>query len=151
MRIYLAGPLFTTAEREFNGALAALLRAAEHEVFLPQEQEQRETTSRTIFQSDVAGIEWCEGVVANMARCCRRLSLDDHGGSEAWRSGATRVAELMPDGRSLSPRLVDPCGSRSHASQVRAASSYAGRARRRASGRNRPALDDRHTVMNVGD
>jgi nucleoside 2-deoxyribosyltransferase len=66
MRIYLAGPLFTTAEREFNGALAALLRAAEHEVFLPQEQEQRETTSRTIFQSDVAGIEWCEVVVANM-------------------------------------------------------------------------------------
>jgi hypothetical protein len=49
MRIYLAGPLFTTAEREFNDALAVSLRTAGHEVFLPQEQEQRETTSRTIF------------------------------------------------------------------------------------------------------
>ena len=39
MRIYLAGPLFTTAERDFNAALAAGLRALGHEVWLPQESE----------------------------------------------------------------------------------------------------------------
>lgn len=66
MRLYLAGPLFSTAERDFNSALAALLRAAGHEVFLPQECEQRDATARTIFLGDVRGIDWCEAVVACM-------------------------------------------------------------------------------------
>jgi nucleoside 2-deoxyribosyltransferase len=35
-------------------------------VFLPQEQEQRDATSDTIFASDVGGIDWCEAIVANM-------------------------------------------------------------------------------------
>ena len=39
MRIYFAGPLFTAAERDWNVALCGALRAAGHEVFLPQEQE----------------------------------------------------------------------------------------------------------------
>ena|SRR5436190_12404778 len=66
MRLYLAGSLFTTAERDFNAALAALLRAKGHEVFLPQEQEQRDTTAGDIFDSDVGGIQWSEAVVACM-------------------------------------------------------------------------------------
>jgi nucleoside 2-deoxyribosyltransferase len=66
MRIYLAGPLFTTAEREFNLRLAQRLRQAGHEVFLPQESEQRTTTEKEIFAGDVAGIDWAEVVVANM-------------------------------------------------------------------------------------
>jgi nucleoside 2-deoxyribosyltransferase len=66
MKIYLAGPLFTTAEREFNAALASALRACGHEVFLPQETEQRSMTAREIFLSDVRGIDWAEAVVANM-------------------------------------------------------------------------------------
>ncbi|NLL95240.1 MAG: DUF4406 domain-containing protein [Thermoplasmatales archaeon] len=37
MRLYLAGPLFCQAEREFNERLASELRAEGHEVFLPQE------------------------------------------------------------------------------------------------------------------
>jgi len=49
LKIYLAGPLFTTAERDFNAALAALLRDRGHEVFLPQEHEQRDVTARAIF------------------------------------------------------------------------------------------------------
>src|ERR1700694_2816055 len=48
MRIYLAGPLFTTAEREFNAALAAGLRALGHEVWVPQESEQQQTTAKAI-------------------------------------------------------------------------------------------------------
>jgi len=66
MKIYLAGPLFSTAERDFNARLTALLRAAGHEVFLPQESEQGRMTPRQIFESDVAGIDWAEVVVANM-------------------------------------------------------------------------------------
>jgi len=66
MKIYLAGPLFSTAERDFNAALAARLRRHGHEVWLPQEHEQRAKTAKEIFVEDVAGIDWAEAVVANM-------------------------------------------------------------------------------------
>jgi nucleoside 2-deoxyribosyltransferase len=66
MKIYLAGPLFTTAEREFNDRLARELRQCGHEVWLPQESEQRTMTPRQIFATDVEGIDWAEAVVANM-------------------------------------------------------------------------------------
>src|SRR5262245_52336512 len=66
MKIYLASPLFTTAEREFNARLAGILRAAGHEVFLPQECENRGGSARALFEQDVAGIEEADVVVANM-------------------------------------------------------------------------------------
>jgi nucleoside 2-deoxyribosyltransferase len=66
MKIYLAGPLFTTAEREFNDRLARDLRRRGHEVWLPQESEQRTMTAKEIFMTDVHGIDWAEAVVANM-------------------------------------------------------------------------------------
>jgi nucleoside 2-deoxyribosyltransferase len=66
MRIYLAGPLFSAAERDFNAALARCLRAEGHEVFVPQEQEQRDMSAAEIFRGDVAGIDWAELVLANM-------------------------------------------------------------------------------------
>lgn len=66
MRLYLAGPLFTLGERMQNSAIAELLRGMGHEVFLPQEQEQREATAKQIFESDIDGIEWAEAVVACM-------------------------------------------------------------------------------------
>src|SRR5437899_3352664 len=66
MRIYLAGPLFTTAERDFNAGLAAALREHGQEVWLPQEHEQRDASAKTIFEKDVAGIDWCDAVVACM-------------------------------------------------------------------------------------
>jgi len=66
MKIYLAGPLFSTAEREFNARLAALLRDKGHDVWLPQESEQRSMTARQIFDKDVEGVDWAEVVVANM-------------------------------------------------------------------------------------
>ena len=66
MRIYLAGPLFSTAEQEFNSRLAGLLRESGHEVWLPQEEEQRDKTAAEIFRKDVEGIDWAEVVVANM-------------------------------------------------------------------------------------
>jgi nucleoside 2-deoxyribosyltransferase len=66
MKIYLAGPLFKAAEREFNTKLATLLRQQGHQVFLPQEMEQRDKTARDIFNKDVEGIDWADVVVANM-------------------------------------------------------------------------------------
>jgi nucleoside 2-deoxyribosyltransferase len=65
MRIYFAGPLFNAAERDWNVALAAALRAAGHEVFLPQEQEPGKDAAG-IFATDVGGIDWAEGLVAIM-------------------------------------------------------------------------------------
>jgi nucleoside 2-deoxyribosyltransferase len=39
MKVCFAGPLFTTPERTWNAEVTAALRAAGHEVFLPQERE----------------------------------------------------------------------------------------------------------------
>ena len=66
MKIYMAGPLFTTAERDFNAALAKRLRNAGHEVFLPQECEQRNATAHQVFSGDADGLDWCEVIVACM-------------------------------------------------------------------------------------
>ena len=63
MRIYFAAPLFSAAERDWNATLTAALRAAGHEVFLPQEQEPGRDAAG-IFAGDVGGIDWADGVVA---------------------------------------------------------------------------------------
>jgi nucleoside 2-deoxyribosyltransferase len=65
VRIYFAGPLFSAAERAWNAELAAALRAAGHEVFLPQDQE-RGKPAAGIFATDVAGIDWADTLVAIM-------------------------------------------------------------------------------------
>jgi nucleoside 2-deoxyribosyltransferase len=63
MRIYFAAPLFSAAERDWNATLAAALRGAGHEVYLPQEQEPG-LDAAGIFATDVGGIDWAEGLVA---------------------------------------------------------------------------------------
>ena len=63
--MYFAGPLFTSAERSWNAEVAGALRAAGHEVFLPQEMETG-TDAAEIFATDVGGIDWADGVVAVM-------------------------------------------------------------------------------------
>src|SRR6266478_13929 len=66
MKIYLAGPLFTTAEQQFNRAVSRALADSGHEVWLPQEHEPRSKTARAIFEKDLEGLQWAEVVVANM-------------------------------------------------------------------------------------
>lgn len=66
MKLFLAGPLFNAAEREFNRRLRDALVSAGHEVWLPQENEPRERGAATIFKKDVEGIEWAQAVLANM-------------------------------------------------------------------------------------
>ena len=66
MRIYMAGALFSTAECEFNRLLAEALRRHGHEIFLPQEHEQRSDRPDLIFKSDREGIDWAQMVLANL-------------------------------------------------------------------------------------
>ncbi len=65
MKLYFAGPLFSAAERDWNAALTGRLRAAGHEVFLPQDQEKGKDGAG-IFATDVAGIDWADALVAIM-------------------------------------------------------------------------------------
>jgi nucleoside 2-deoxyribosyltransferase len=65
MKVYFAGPLFTTSERSWNAEVTAALRAAGHEVFLPQEQKSSRD-GPTIFAADVGGIEWADALVGIM-------------------------------------------------------------------------------------
>ena len=65
MKLYFAAPLFTSAEQAWNAQVAAALRAAGHEVFLPQEQEPGKD-GPGIFATDVGGIDWADGLVAIM-------------------------------------------------------------------------------------
>src|SRR5205814_601346 len=57
MRLYLAGPLFTQAERAWNKVFAEALANAGHHVFLPQEEIHAlgGLDADTIFQIDVDG------------------------------------------------------------------------------------------------
>jgi nucleoside 2-deoxyribosyltransferase len=66
VKIYLAGPLFTTPEREFNLQLANRLRELGHEVFAPQDNPAAAPTGTAIFHKDLAGLDWADGVVAIM-------------------------------------------------------------------------------------
>ena len=65
MKLYFAGPLFSAAEQAWNLDLATALRAAGHEVFLPQEQEKGKTAAG-VFAHDVGGIDRAEAIVAIM-------------------------------------------------------------------------------------
>jgi nucleoside 2-deoxyribosyltransferase len=65
MKLYFAGPLFTTPERSWNAEVVAALRAAGHEIVLPQEKEPGKDAAG-IFATDVGGIDWADGLVAIM-------------------------------------------------------------------------------------
>jgi nucleoside 2-deoxyribosyltransferase len=66
MRLYVAGPLFTQAERAWNERLAAVLATAGHDVFLPQTEVKAIASldADTIFRVDVDGVRSAEAVVA---------------------------------------------------------------------------------------
>ena len=65
MKLYISGPMFSTPERAWNAEVTAALRAAGHEVFLPQEQGPGRDAPG-IFATDVGGIDWADGLVAIM-------------------------------------------------------------------------------------
>jgi nucleoside 2-deoxyribosyltransferase len=68
--VYLAGPLFSEAEQQFNRRLKGLLVNAGCEVFLPQEDSndagnlQHHRWHERIFQKNLEGIRKCDVMVA---------------------------------------------------------------------------------------
>lgn len=66
MRVYVAGPLFSEAERAWLDALAARLRAEGFECFVPHEHfgEAPEPTADAIYGIDTEGLRSCEALVA---------------------------------------------------------------------------------------
>ena len=72
MKIYLAGPLFSSAERAFLDIIAARLRAEGFEVFVPHEQfaEQKfmrsdgDSTADEVYAVDLAGVMGANAVLA---------------------------------------------------------------------------------------
>ena len=69
MRIYLAGPLFTQAERRWLRSLASGLREREHSVFLPQDEAETPLLSNPpdfhgAFELCRDAIDRCDAVVA---------------------------------------------------------------------------------------
>lgn len=68
MKVFLAAPIFSTAEREFNSKLAEELRKRGYEVFLAQElpllSSESEEDKKKIFSMDIKGLEGSDVVVA---------------------------------------------------------------------------------------
>lgn len=65
-KVFLSGPLFTAAERDFNAALAQFLQGEGFEVWLPQAREPRSRTAKAIFRSCIEGLEWADVIVSCM-------------------------------------------------------------------------------------
>jgi nucleoside 2-deoxyribosyltransferase len=64
--IYLAGPLFSLAERSFNKALADKLRSRGYRVFVPQEHPQEDAPPKEVFDRDTQALRNARIVVANL-------------------------------------------------------------------------------------
>ncbi len=66
MRLYLAGPLFTEAERTWLDGLAARLRADGFECFVPHEQfdELAPLTPEAVYRVDAEGVRGANALVA---------------------------------------------------------------------------------------
>jgi len=66
MRLYLAGPLFSEAERAWLDALAEQLRAEGHDCFLPHEKfyELADVTIEEVYRVDAGGVRSAEALVA---------------------------------------------------------------------------------------
>ena len=79
MLVYVAGPLFSEAEREWLDTLAARLRAEGFDCFVPHENfsELNELTPGEVFRVDSAGVRnatvllaWLDGPVADDGTAC---------------------------------------------------------------------------------
>lgn len=64
MKLYIAGPLFTPAERAYQENLASRLTQVGHECFVPHRQAFEPLDAPTVFAVDSAGLRQAEAVVA---------------------------------------------------------------------------------------
>ena len=101
-RIYLAGPLFTDAERRFNLELAERITAAGHDVYLPQRDAPAATGAgypARIFRANLDALEAAEAVVA----VCDGAQVDD---GTAWEIGFAYGRGVPVYGLRTDPRSV---------------------------------------------
>lgn len=106
VKVYVAGPLFTDAERPFNLQLAAALAARGHQVYLPQRDSPEPTGAggtASTFGANVRAIQDADALVA----VCDGLQVDD---GTAWEVGyafarGIRVFGLRTDRRT--PQQAD--------------------------------------------
>jgi len=67
-KAYIAGPLFSDAERAFNLQIEAVCRAAGFETFLPQRDAPvpGPSNGKDVFGSELRANEWADVIVANL-------------------------------------------------------------------------------------
>ena len=102
--MYLAGPLFTVAERDFNAALARRLERLGYRVFLPQRDAaagRGRHRTRRLYEHCLRGLRSAEIVVA----ICDGPTADD---GTAWEVGYAVAAgkpvyALRTDSRRVAP------------------------------------------------
>lgn len=94
MRLYVAGPLFSEAEREWLDSLAARLRAEGFDCFVPHENfpQLANVTMQDVYRVDVAGLRsanalvaWVDGPMCDDGTACEIgmfAQLVDSGGDE---------------------------------------------------------------------
>jgi len=108
MKIYLAAPLFTSAERGWNKQLEQLLIQGGHEVFLPQDKEFSVRTAKAISETDRGGLDWADAVVAVMDG-------PDPDSGTSWECGYAYgkkpVLLLRTDFRSSGDKRIGPCNA----------------------------------------
>jgi nucleoside 2-deoxyribosyltransferase len=101
MRLYIAAPLFTEAERAFNVVLTRALEAAGHDVYLPQRDtppaEGAERT-RSVFQANLAALAKAEAVIA----VCDGPQVDD---GTAWEVGYAHGRSIQVYGLRTDSRI----------------------------------------------
>jgi hypothetical protein len=64
MRLYIAGPLFTSGDREYVDRLSARLGDAGHDCFVPHQQTFEPLDAPTVFEVDSSGLYDAEAMVA---------------------------------------------------------------------------------------
>src|SRR2546426_10661148 len=102
MKLYLAAPLFSEAERAFNLAVAQALSAAGHEVYLPQRDTPKvDGAARTtaVFRANLAAVATADAVVA----VCEGPQVDD---GTAWEIGYAYGRNIPVYGLRTDARIV---------------------------------------------
>lgn len=103
MRLYVAAPLFTEAERAFNLVLTKALEIEGHQVYLPQRDtpSPMQETGRTtmVFHANLVALRNAEAVVA----VCDGSQVDD---GTAWEIGYAYGKNMQIFGLRTDVRIV---------------------------------------------
>jgi nucleoside 2-deoxyribosyltransferase len=102
MRLYVAAPFFTEADRAFNLVLARALAADGHQVHLPQRDtptDGRAGRTMTIFQANLTALRNVDAVVA----VCDGSQVDD---GTAWEIGYSYGKNIQSFGLRTDARIA---------------------------------------------